>query len=104
MPSEFHDLTVAMQRQLELLTRAVDELKDERKSMRNSFLALNDNRVVDDVMMGRDNAAGTVQRYFEAQRGRRGQMQVRVCGGGVGWCGGQATKRSEMSEAPLALL
>jgi nephrocystin-4 len=76
VPSEFHDLTVAMQRQLELLTRAVDELKDERKSMRNSFLALTDNRVVDDVMMGRDNAAGTVQRYFEAQRGRRGQMQV----------------------------
>lgn len=64
--------------------------QDERKSMRNSLLALTDGRGISpDVMAGRSNAAGTVQRYFEAQRGRTGQTQVR-CGygqhGGRGGC------------------
>eukprot|EP00955_Chlamydomonas_euryale_P068514 360138-Chlamydomonas_euryale.AAC.4 len=34
------DLADAMQRQLTMLTRAVEELRDERKSLRNSVLAL----------------------------------------------------------------
>ena len=36
------ELTSAMARQLELLTAAVGELRDERKCLRNSVLALTD--------------------------------------------------------------
>ena len=39
---QLRDLADAMQKQLALLTRAVDELKDERKSLRSSVLALAD--------------------------------------------------------------
>jgi nephrocystin-4 len=39
---QLRDLAEAMQKQLALLTRAVDELKDERKSLRSSVLALAD--------------------------------------------------------------
>ncbi|GIL84279.1 hypothetical protein Vretimale_15928 [Volvox reticuliferus] len=74
MPPELTELTAAMQRQLELLTRAVDELKDERKSLRNSFLSLTDRQGRDDVNP-RDNAAAAVQRYYDAQRDRRGNLQ-----------------------------
>ncbi|GFR44041.1 hypothetical protein Agub_g5201 [Astrephomene gubernaculifera] len=77
IPPELHELTAAMQRQLELLSRAVDELKDERKSMRNSFLALADRGggAGDDVSQMRDNAAASVQRYYDAQRARQANMQ-----------------------------
>ncbi|KAG2438730.1 hypothetical protein HXX76_005275 [Chlamydomonas incerta] len=72
MSPELQELTIAMQRQLEMLTRAVDELKDERKSMRNSFLALADRPPPDDYGA---NAAAQVQRYYDAQRAKRASMQ-----------------------------
>eukprot|EP00798_Chlamydomonas_sp_ICE-L_P030492 gene30492-35510_t len=59
------ELTDAMQRQLELLTRAVGDLRDERKSLRNSVLALVDRDGVPPPMAQHDAAT---QQMYNPQR------------------------------------
>ncbi|GLC73822.1 hypothetical protein PLESTF_001424700 [Pleodorina starrii] len=124
VPPELLDLTAAMQRQLELLTRAVDELKDvsgrqvasanaevevdvERKSLRNSFLALNDRAGVPDAVNPRD-----------AQRALRASMQpapeelqrfldmepTRNFGDHTMFSGGQAPEGKPPGSAPSRVL
>ncbi|KXZ51260.1 hypothetical protein GPECTOR_13g747 [Gonium pectorale] len=107
VPPELLDLTAAMQRQLELLTRAVDELKDERKSLRNSFLALGDRGPMDDTQL-RDNYRGrqsTMQQQTPEDMQRFLDMEpTRNFGDRSAFSGAQAPDGKLPASAPSRVL